>query len=228
MWHIQTPLDGLLLPTDAAGRLRLTGHVPAWHHVVRLRERTIGKADGNLSAAPLNWEIRPWHQIGNRLYLPDATDFQDGLLQMVRSNAQTACTLATFPPRGKRVEDGTVHLLVVVPPERFLQYEALIRFAMTLPSGSVTLTLPTPFSIDANVASPHRQLLAAGHTSLLEEIELAVSRAPLTVYTRRDLRTERRTPGVAQQGERTLVDDDNEWLNFRRDERQLDDSIRVQ
>ena len=229
MWHIQTPVDGLLLPTDTAGRLRLTGHVPPWHHVVRQRERGAEKNESSLSDAPLTWEIRPWHQIGNRLYLQDATEFQDGLLQMVRSNAQSACTLATFPPRGKRASDGTVQLIVIVPPERFSQYEALVRFAMSLPSGSVNLTLPTPFVMDVEQPHPtHHHLLSPGSTSLLEEIELAVSRAPIIPFTRQDQRPERRIPAISQQTERTLVVDDNEWLNFRRDEPNSNDSAAFQ
>jgi hypothetical protein len=185
---------------------------------VRLRDRTDDKADGILASASLSWEIRPWHQVGKRVYLCDATEFQDGLLQMVRTNAQSACTLATFPPSGKRVSDSTIHLTIVVPPERFSQYEQLVRFAMTLPVGSVVITLPTPWIIEPGGDNGNQQLLAPGCTSLLEEIEIAVSRAPVVTYTPHDLRPDRRTPVISHALVRSIADEDTDWLTFRRDE----------
>jgi hypothetical protein len=218
MWHIQTPVDGLLLPTDTEGRTRPTGHVPAWHHIVRLREAVHDKADSVLASAPLSWEIRPWHQIGNRLYLRDSTEFQDGLLQMMRSNAGCACTLATFPPHGKRASDNTIQLVIVTPPERFAQYETLVRFAMTLPDGSVSISLPTPWITELDGEGDDRFLLTPGYTSLLEEVEIAVSRAPIKPFTSRDLRLERRPLTAVSASITSSADDDSEWLVFRRDD----------
>lgn len=218
MWHIQTPIDGLLLPTDTEGRLRLTGHVPAWHHIVSVRERTDQQAEMRLASAPLRWEIRPWHQIGSRLYLRDATEYQDDLLQMVRQNAQSACSMAVFPKPGKRASDSTIHLTIVTPPERFAQYSTMVRFSMTLPVGSVNITLPTPWVTDLTNGVNERTLLAPGSTALLEETELAVSRAAVVAYNPNNLRPDRRTPPVGQQAIKALTDDDNEWMAFRRDE----------
>ena len=137
---------------------------------------------------------------------------------MVRSNAQNACTLASFPKPGKRSLDSTVLLTIVVPPDRFTQYELQVRFAMTLPSGSLNITLPTPYVFDPHGSATSQRLLSPGQTALLDEIELAVSRAPLTVYTRRDLRTERRVPESVEEVQQPIVHDDSDWLTFRRDE----------
>ncbi|MDQ6610951.1 MAG: hypothetical protein M3Y64_00845 [Gemmatimonadota bacterium] len=221
MWFIQTSVDALSLPTDSAGRTVLTGQVPGWHHIVRFSTPGAERNCGALVSARLQWSIWPWQQNGSRIHLDDSAAMPQELLQMVRNDPHRACSLAEFRADGKRTLDATLQLSIVVPPEQFIRYETLIRFAMTLPSGTVSLTLPEPVRpFEGEPAENSATFIAPGEGCLMEGLELAVARAKPKKFTRRDLQADRRVQPSLEVPAHALNEHGDEWYLFRRDEPQ--------
>lgn len=214
MWFIQTPVDTLLLPTDGVGRSTLTGSVASWQHLVRDNTLSSG-ARAAIASAPLRWSIWPWQQTGRRVQLPEALAGHESLAFMVRAAPTRACIFVHFPKPGKRTSDGTMEVIIVVPPEHFNRYESLVHFAMTLPSGYVGLTVPSPLlTRELEDGSHVRMLIDPGSDAVMEGMEMLVARAKPQKFTRADIRVERRTNVV--DASRTLAghDDDEEWRLF--------------
>ena len=219
VWFIQTSVDALILPTDSVGRTTLSGNVAAWYHIIRNSAQCVEKNGNVLASARLRWSIWPWQQNGSRIHVNDNTAISPQLLQMVRDEPHRVCAFANFRPNGKRQLDATVELGIVVPPDRFTRYESLVQFAMTLPSGTITLTLPDPMVFDEMKDDTHSAtLIEPGHSCLIEGIELVVSRAKPAKFSRRDLQVDRRAAPVAQVVANALNDPGDEWYLFRRDE----------
>lgn len=217
MWFIQTSVDALALPTDSVGRTTLTGSVGAWDHMVRdnsfdAEERSI------LSNTPLKWSIWAWQQFGRRVQLHDAIVMHEPLAEMVRTEPMRACVFARFPRPGKRQADNTLEVIVVVPPEQFARYESLVQFAMTLPSGHVSITVPAPIAmvgVDGNATS--RSLITPGTIGLVEGLEMVVARGTTVKLSKTDLRSERRSTPTVHAPANLLHDDGDDWLLFAAD-----------
>ncbi len=214
MWFIQTSVDALLLPTDGVGRSTLTGNAASWHHLVR-DSAFSSESRAEIAAAPVRWSIWPWHHTGRRVQLPEALAKHESLAFMVRAEPTRACVFARFPLPGKRTMDSTIEVIVVVPPEHFSRYEALVHFAMTIPSGYLGLTLPAPaLTRDCDDAAHPPTLVAPGRHAMMEGMEMVVARAKPQKYTKSDIREERRiVPAFGSQTE-FAHDDDEEWLLF--------------
>lgn len=214
MWFLQTSVDALLLPTDGAGRTTLTGNVSPWHHLVRNTAHAVS-ARTQIVEAPVRWSIWPWQQAGRRVQLPAALAGNESLAFMVRAEPARACVYAHFPEPGKRKSDRTIELIVVVPPEHFNRYEALIHFAMTLPSGFVGLTVPAPALLRDGEEGGHAStLIGPGSSAVMEGMEMVVARGKLQKYGRGDIRTERRLLRFSNARGEVVHDDDDEWLLF--------------
>ena len=136
---------------------------------------------------------------------------------MVRDEPHRVCTQATLGAHGKRQSDSTIELHIVVPPDQFSRYEASVQFAMTLPSGMIALTLPDPL-VASHYSDKPRHLLSHGQSCLMEGLEIVVSRAKVTKFTRRDLQVERRAPRIVEAPAHVLNDHGDEWYLFRREE----------
>ena len=193
MWFIQTSVDALVLSTDNAGRTTLTGSVTAWNHIIRNSQHHADKDGIELASAALHWSIWPWQQSGSRIHVNDNPAIAPILLQMIRDEPHRACVFANYRPQGKRQIDATIELVIVVPPDQFNQYESLVRFAMTMPTGMLTLTTRDPLVVgDAQHDMKSASLIGPGKNCLLEGLELVVSRAKPTPFTGRDLQIDRR------------------------------------
>lgn len=217
MWYIQTPVDALALPTDSVGRTTLTGSVGTWHHLVRDNSFD---ADERLAISnmPLKWSIWAWQQFGRRVQLHDTIAAHEPLADMVRTEPMRACVFARFPKPGKRQADNTLELIVVVPPEQFARYETLVQFAMTLPSGHVSITVPSPVAQrDADGSIATRSLITPGTAGLVEGLEMTVARGAATKLSKTDLRSERRSTPTVQAPANLLHDDGDDWLLFAAD-----------
>ncbi|MEO7997561.1 MAG: hypothetical protein ABI852_08955 [Gemmatimonadaceae bacterium] len=217
MWFIQTSVDALALPTDSVGRTTLTGSADAWNHLVRDNSFD-GDERSAISNTPLKWSIWAWQQLGRRVQLHDAIAAHEPLAEMVRAEPMRACVFARFPKPGKRQADNTLELIVVVPPEQFARYETLVQFAMTLPSGHVSISVPSPLAIlnaDANVTN--RSLITPGTNGLVEGLEMVVARGQVKTLSKTDLRSERRSAPTVHAPANLLHDDGDDWLLFAAD-----------
>lgn len=214
MWFIQSPVDALLLPTDGVGRSTLTGNVAPWQHLVR--DSTFSPDSRvEISSARLRWSIWPWQQTGRRVQLPEALAGHESLAFMVRAEPTRACVFAHFPKPGKRTSDDTIELIVVVPPEHFHRYELLVHFAMTLPSGHVGLTIPSPvLTRELEDGSHVRALIDPGSNAVMEGMEMVVARAKPQKFTRAEIRVERRANAPDPKRNHAVHDDDDEWRLF--------------
>lgn len=214
MWFIQTPVDALALPTDSVGRTTLTGSVNAWHHLVR--DNAFGEESrGVIAAMPVQWGIWTWQQLGRRVQLHDTIASNEPLAEMVRAEPHRACVLACYPKPGKRQSDKTIELIVVVPPEQFSRYEALVRFAMTLPAGHVSMTLPTPVvPVHELAAIEPPKLITPGTHSLMEGLDIVIARGKVTKFSKTDLRQERRRAPATEGPAHLLSDEGEDWLLF--------------
>lgn len=214
MWFIQTPVDALALPTDHDGRTTLTGRASAWHHLVR--DNTFAEADrGAISEMPLQWSLCAWQQVGRRVQLHESIAIHEHLAEMVRVEPYRACVLARYPQPGMRQSDNTLELIIVVSPEQFTRYEALLRFAMTLPAGHVSLTLPSPVVPSqeiGDVSAP--RLITPGTYSLVEGLKVVIARGAALKMSSDDLRQERRSAPVAQNPAHLLDEETDDWLLF--------------
>lgn len=218
MWFIQTPVDALALPTDSAGHATLTGNVIAWHHLVR--DSSFG-ADERLliSNVPVKWSIWAWQQMGRRVQLPDAITVHEPLADMVRAEPMRACVFARFPKVGKRQADNTIELIVVVPPEQFARYESLVQFAMTLPSGHVSITVPSPVVAHrSDATATDRALIAPDSYGLIEGLGMTVARGKAQLLSKTEIRGERRTVPAVEVPANLLHDDGEDWLLFAADQ----------
>lgn len=214
MWFIQTSVDALLLPTDGAGRTTLTGTATAWYHLVRDAAYSV-ESRTEIVSAPVRWSIWPWQQLGRRVLLPEPLVGHEALSFMVRAEPTRACVFAHFPKPGKRKSDGTIEVIVVVPPEHFARYESLVHFAMTLPDGYLALTFPAPaVSRDHEDGAPARALIQPGLSAVMEGMEMVVARAKPSKFTKADIRTERRVHQPHAANQSAVHDDDEEWLLF--------------
>jgi hypothetical protein len=214
MWYIQTPVDALLLPTDGAGRCTLTGNAPAWHHLVR-DSAFDEELRADIATAPVRWSIWAWQQLGRRAQLPEQLAGNESLAFMVRAGPTRACVFAHYPMPGKRKSDGTIEVIVVVPPDHFARYEALMHFAMTLPSGYLGLTVPAPAVVrNQEDGTSVRTLIEQGSSAIMDGMEMVVARAKPQKYSRSDIRTERRIVPEHATHARSAHDDDDEWLLF--------------
>jgi hypothetical protein len=230
MWSLHTAVETLALPTDSVGRTTLTGTAGAWHHLVRESSHDNDNRAA-ISAMPVRWSIWAWQQLGRRVQLHDTISSHELLADMVRAEPFRACILARFPEPGKRQADNTIELIVVVPPEQFDRYESLVQFAMTLPSGHISMTIPSPL-VQAHeigeVAEP--RLITPGTSSLMEGLEMVVARGKAEKLTRADLRRDRRARKERGGPAHLLQDDGDDWLLFaaeKRDEEEaLEDSVR--
>ncbi|MEP6833728.1 MAG: hypothetical protein ABJB74_10045 [Gemmatimonas sp.] len=214
MWFIQTPVDTLALPTDNVGRTTLTGSVIAWNHLVR--DHTFDESDrAAISGMPIRWSIWAWQQLGRRVQLHDTIAMHEPLADMVRTEPFRVCALVRFPEPGKRQSDNTIELIMVVPPEQFSRYEALVQFAMTLPAGHVAMTLPSPV-VPANELAvvQSSRLIVPGTYSLMEGVEMVIARGTATKLSNADLRPERRSAPELRGPAHLLHDDGDDWLLF--------------
>lgn len=216
MWYLQTAVESLILPTDAEGHTTLAGNIAPWHHVVRSGSHSVEERIA-IAAAPVRWTIWAWQQRARRVLLPDALAANQALARMMRAQPSRACAWAHFPKPGKRRSDQTIEVVVVVPPDHFSRYESLVRFAMTMASGSVALTLPVP----AVPAVPGKEghptpdpLIGPASEAVMEGMEMVVSRAKGQKFGRGDLRAERRTPGEDTRSPTLSPDEDDDWLLF--------------
>ncbi|MGV3710830.1 MAG: hypothetical protein ACO1Q7_18555 [Gemmatimonas sp.] len=229
MWSLHTAVESLALPTDSVGRTTLTGTVTAWHHVVR---ETLQDSDNReaISAMSVRWSMWAWQQHGRRVQLHDRISAHESLADMVRTEPFRACILARYPNPGKRQSDNTIELVIVVPPEQFDRYESLVQFAMTLPSGHLSLTIPSPFvQADDNGEGETRRLITPGTISLMEGLEMVVTRGKAEKVSRADLRRDRRARVERPVSAQLMHDDGDDWLLFaaeKRDEEMLEDSVR--
>ena len=214
MWFIQTPVDTLALPTDNVGRTTLTGSVLPWYQLVR--DNTFAEGDrAAISEMPVKWSIWAWQQMGRRVQLHDTIAMHEPLAEMVRAEPYRACVFTRFPKAGKRQSDNTIELIMVVPPEQFGRYETLVQFAMTLPAGHVSMTLPSPVVplLEMAVAKSHT-LIRPGTHSLTEGVEIVVARGVVTKLGSADLRQERRNSPPTRGPAHILHDDGDDWLLF--------------
>lgn len=214
MWFIQTPVDALAIPTDSVGHTALTGSVSVWHHLVR--DNSFGTDERALiSNTPLKWSIRAWQQMGRRVQLHDAIAAHEPLAEMVQAEPMRAYILALFPKTGKRQADNTIELIVVVPPEQFARYESLVQFAMTLPSGHLSITVPSPIvARQTDATDTDRTLIGPDSYALLEGMGMTVARGKAQTLSKTELRGERRTVPVVQPPANILHDDGDDWLLF--------------
>ena len=214
MWFIQTTVETLALPTDNVGRSRLTGSVTAWHHLVR--DNTFAEPDrAAISQMPINWSIWGWQQLGRRVQLHDTIAMHEPLAEMVRAEPYRCCVFTRFPESGKRQSDRTIELIMVVPPEQFSRYEALVQFAMTLRAGHVSMTLRSPVLPTKEIALAKSQtLITPGTHSLTEGAEMVVARGKATKMSSADLRPERRSAPPEHGPAHILHDDGDDWLLF--------------
>lgn len=214
MWFIQTPVETLALPTDSVGRTTLTGTVGAWQHLVR--DNTFGADErASISAMPMRWSIWAWQQTGRRVLVHDTIAMHEPLADMVRAEPFRVCLYARYPEPGKRQSDNTLELIVVVPPEQFERYEALVQFAMTLPAGHVSMTIPSPAVPPVElgtIAEP--VIITPGTYSLMEGLEMVVARSNAEILSIADLRSERRRRAAARGPAHLLPDDGDDWLLF--------------
>lgn len=216
MWFIQTSVDALVLPTDNAGRTTLTGSVAAWNHIIRNSQHDAEKGGIELASAALNWSICPWQQSGSRIHVNENPAIPPDLLQMIRDEPHRACVFANYHPQGKRQVDTTIELGIVVPPDHFNHYESLVRFAMTMPTGMLTLTTRDPLIVgDAQHDLDNASLIGPGTNCLLEGLELVVSRAKPTTFTKDDLRMDRRAVPKSDANAQVVNDFADEWYLFR-------------
>ncbi|MEP6779457.1 MAG: hypothetical protein ABJC26_06170 [Gemmatimonadaceae bacterium] len=216
MWFIQTSVDALVLPSDNAGRTTLTGSVPAWHHIIRNSQHDAETDGVQLASAALHWSIWPWQQNGSRIHVNDNPAIAPQLLQMVRDEPHRACAFANFRPQGKRQLDASIELGIVVPPDHFTRYESLVRFAMTMPTGMLTLTTRDPLVVsNAQHEITRASLMGPGNNCLLEELELVVSRAKPTKFSKRDLQLDRRAVPKSDATAHLANDFGDEWYLFR-------------
>lgn len=214
MWFIQTPVDTLALPTDNVGRTTLMGSVLPWYQLVR--DNTFAESDrAAISEMPVKWSIWAWQQLGRRVQLHDTIAMHEPLAEMVRAEPYRACVFTRFPQPGKRQSDNTIELIMVVPPEQFSRYESLVQFAMTLPAGQVSLTLPSPVvpTLEMAVGKSHT-LVTPGTHSLTEGVEMVVARGVPAKLSSADLRQERRNSPAARAPAHILHDDGEDWLLF--------------
>ena len=214
MWYIQTAVDALALPTDGAGRTTLTGETTAWQHLVRDNAFGIDERAA-ISAVPITWSIWAWQQLGRRVQLHDVIAQHVALVEAVRAEPMRVSALARFPKAGKRLADNVIELIFVVPPDQFARYESLVHFAMTLPSGHISLTVPSPvltpeFGADTNV----HPLMHADSCVLLHSLELVVARGAAQTVSTIDLRNERRSAPRVHTPATLIVDDGDDWLLF--------------
>lgn len=217
MWFIQTPVETLALPTDSVGRTTLTGTVAAWHHLVRDNTFSVESRE-SISAMPVKWSIWAWQQLGRRVQLHDAIATHEALADMVRAEPMRASALARFPKAGKRQADNTIELIVVVPPEQFTRYEALVQFAMTLPSGFVSISVPSPVvSVGEDIDGQARALIAPDSGALIEGLEMVIARGNVQTLSKTDLRNERRSSPTVHAPAVLLQDDGDDWLLFAAD-----------
>lgn len=217
MWFLQTSVDALALPTDSVGRVALTGNVASWHHLVR--EHTFGADErAAISTMPLRWSIWAWQQAGRRVLLHDTVSMHEPLAEMVRAEPMRACIFTRFPTPGKRLADNTLEMIVVVPPEHFDRYESLVRFAMTLPCGHVSMTVRSPVAINEQGAlSDVRELVVPGQVALAEGLEFVVARSKPEKLSKTDLRAERRSAPMMHSPANLLYDEGDDWLLFAAD-----------
>lgn len=217
MWYLQTPVESLLLPTDAEGHPTLAGNIAPWHHVVRSGSHSVDERI-SIASAPVRWTIWAWQQRARRVLLPDALAANQALARMMRVQPSRACAWTHFPKPGKRRSDQTIEVVVVVPPDHFSRYESLVRFAMTMASGYVALTLPVP----AVPAVPRKEdddlapdpLIGPASEAVMEGMEMVVSRAKVQKFGRGDLRAERRTLEGNALPHTLSPDEDDDWLLF--------------
>lgn len=214
MWSLQTEVESLMLPADGSGRAMLVGTVMPWDHLVRDTVHSMESREA-IVAAPVRWSIWPWHNSGRKVQLPQSLAHHEDLEFMVRTDPSRACLLARYPKPGRRSADGTIELIVVVPPEQFNRYDQLVRFAMTMPSGYLGMTIKAPaiFREEAD-GIRHAALIEPGTHALMEGIELVVARAKPQAFTKADIRPERRLSAVAAEQLEEREEDDDEWMMF--------------
>ena len=214
MWFIQTPVDALALPSDELGRTTLTGKCLAWYHLVN--DHAFSEHERSaIAEMPVQWSMSAWQEVGRRVQLPDAIVAHEELGEMVRAEPYRACVLARYPQPGKRQSDKTLELIVVVPPEQFTRYEELVRFAMMLPAGHVSMTLASPVVPPPVLATTDLpRLITPGTRSLMEGMEIVVARGEATKKSAADLRPERRRAPVSQDAAHLLEEAGDDWLLF--------------
>lgn len=214
MWFLQTSVDAIALPTDSVGQIALTGNVTPWHHLVR--EHTFGTDErAAISEMPLRWSIWSWQQAGRRVLLHDTVAMHEPLAEMVRAEPMRACIFTRYPLPGKRLGDKTLEMIVVVPPEHFARYESLIRFAMTLPTGHVSMSVRSPAAYHGEEETQGtRQLVVPGQVSVAEGLEMVVARSKPEKLAKTDLRNERRTSPMMHSPANLIYDDGDDWLLF--------------
>lgn len=216
MWFIQTSVDALALPTDKEGRTTLSGTVPAWNHIIRNSQHDAEKGGVELASAALHWSIWPWQQNGSRIHVNDNAAIAPQLLQMVRDEPHRACVFANFRAQGKRQLDASIEIGIVVSPDHFDRYKSLVRFAMTMPCGMLTLTTHDPLVVDDTQNDvPAASLIGAGTNCLLEGLELVVSRAKPIKFSKRDLQIDRRAVPTSDVNSHLRSDFGDEWYLFR-------------
>lgn len=216
MWYLQTPVESLILPTDAVGHTTLAGNIAPWHHVVRSGSHAVEERIA-IASAPVRWTIWAWQQRARRAVLPDALASNHALARLMRTQPAHACAWAHFPKPGKRRSDRTIEVVVVVPPDHFSRYASLVQFAMTMSSGYVALTLPVPVvpALPRQEDGPTLDsLIAPAREAVMEGMEMVVSRAKVQKFDRGDLRAERRTFGESVLSDDLSPDEDDDWLLF--------------
>lgn len=239
MWFIQTSVDTLALPTDSEGRPTLTGSASAWQHLVR-DSAFPSDERARISEMPINWTMWAWQQVGRRVQLHNTVAVHLELAEMVRTEPFRACVLVRFPQPGKRQADNVINVIIVLPPEQFARYEALVKFAMTLPAGLVAITMPAPVALaeqsdsalsdpayvhTLHMVGPERtrdsvngedcRLVVPGTQALLEGLEMVVARSAPTLMSKADLRGERRGEPQIHAAAKLLQDNGDDWLLFR-------------
>lgn len=214
MWFLQTEVESLMLPADGSGRAMLVGTVSPWNHLVRDTVHSMESRQA-IAAAPVRWSVWPWHNSGRKVQLPASLAHHEDLEFMVRTDPSRVCLLARYPKPGRRASDGTIELIAIVPPEHFNRYDQLVRFAMTMPSGYLGMTIKAPaiFREEAD-GIRHTALIEPGTHALMEGIELVVARAKPHGFTRDDVRPERRVSAVDADQLADRDEDDDEWMMF--------------
>ena len=214
MWFLQTEVESLMLPADGAGRAMLVGTVTPWHHLVRDTVHSMQSRE-TIATAPVRWSIWPWQNSGRKVQLPQSLAHLEDLEFMVRTDPSRVCLLAKFPTPGRRTSDGTIELIAVVPPEQFNRYDQLVRFAMTMPSGFLGMTIKAPaiFREEAD-GIRHAALIEPGTHALMEGIELVIARAKPQTFTKDDIRPERRLSAINADEIESREEDDDEWMMF--------------